>query len=103
MINHAYLTKSKDGHRSVTPSLTKFLSNEITDRYFLFRETDRVTEVTFLVSYSVTFCLGYSVTRLLGYSVTRLLGYSVTPLLRYSIAASGFQPCPPWRNLCTLS
>ena len=53
---------------SVTNEVT-FLSNNVTDRYFLFRVTDRVTEITFLVRYSVTF-------------------WSVTPLLRYSIHSS---------------
>ena len=90
-------TNSIGGHRSVTPLLrysvtneVTFLSNDVTDRYFLFRVTDKVTDVTFLVRYSVTFwsvtpLLRYSVTPLLRYSVTPLLRYSVTPLLRYSV------------------
>ena len=51
-----------------------FLSNDVTDRYFLFSVTDRVTEVTFLVRYSATFC---SVTPLLHYFVTQLTPFIV--------------------------
>ena len=67
------------GQRSGTYSVTNkvtFLSNDVTDRYFWFRVTDCITEITFLVCYSVTF---FSVTPLLRYSVTPLLRYSVTP------------------------
>ena len=46
-----------------------FLSNDATDRYFLF--TGPVTEVNLLVRYSITFCC----------SVTSLLGYSVNPFI----------------------
>ena len=69
---------------SITNEVT-FLSDDVTDRYFLFRVTDRVTEVNFWVRYSVTLLVRYSVTPLLRYSVTPLLRYSVTPLLHYSI------------------
>ena len=79
---HHVIITTADNHRwapvrySVTNEVT-FLSNDVTDRYFLFRVTDQVTEVTFLVHYSVTF-----------WSVTPLLRYSVTSLLHYSIHSS---------------
>ena len=57
-------------HRYSVSNEVTFLSNDVTDRYFLFRVTDQVTEVTFLVRYSVTF-----------WSVTPLLRYSVTPFI----------------------
>ena len=46
---------------SVTNEVT-FLSNDVTDSYFLFRVTDQVKEVTFFVRYSVLFgpLLNYS-------------------------------------------